>query len=184
MGAMTLSERNRNMVVTDNIVSGAWHHGFHFTPKRCSEDAPDYVFERNVAHTISGYGAIAANVENDCTEVKDFTSYKVTEAAIMLGGPSAINRGTRISSIDTRYGIAVHSAGPEGSDVEPRAELYNCKVYSELADNMDCAEGQVCDHCLDRMGMIFNQASKSNHKDRESKWSKLPLFKSSGALGG
>jgi len=88
LGAMTLSSGNRNMVVTDNIVSGSWHHGYHFTPKRCTDDEPDFVFERNVAHTISGYGAIAANVENDCTEVKDFAAYKVTEAAIMLGGAS------------------------------------------------------------------------------------------------
>jgi len=78
----------------------------------------------------------------------------------------------------------VHSAGPEGSEEEPRAELYNCTVYSELKDNLDCAEGQVCDHCLDRMGMIFNQALSGSHKDREQKWQKLPLFKGSGALGG
>lgn len=174
------------MTVTDNIVSGSWHHGFHFTPSRCDGKADHYsfTFERNIAHSVSGYGAIAANVGNDCTEVKDYTSYKVTEAALMLGGPSAINRGTRITSIDTRYGIAVHSAGPEDSEEEPRAELHQCKVYSEIPDNGDCQEGQVCDHCLDRSGMIFNQAVSKEHDDKQEKWQKLPLFKGSGALGG
>jgi hypothetical protein len=156
LGAMTLTEGTSRMTVKNNIVSGSWHHGYHFKPSKCKERDPDWVFENNVAHSISGYGAIALNVANDCTEVKDFWSYKVTEAAIMLGGPSRINRGTNIHSIDTRYGIAVHSAGPEAALEEPRAELHDCKVYAELRDNMDCAEGQVCDHCTDRTGMVLN----------------------------
>ena len=32
-GGFTLSESNKKMVVTDNIVAGTWHHGFHFDPK-------------------------------------------------------------------------------------------------------------------------------------------------------
>jgi len=51
------------------------------------------------------------NVANDCSKIMDFTAYKVTEATIMIGGPSAINRGKNIRSIDTRYGIGVFSAG-------------------------------------------------------------------------
>lgn len=156
LGAMTLSDGTSKMNVRNNVVSGSWHHGFHFKPRKCTGDNGDWVFENNVAHTISGYGAIALNVENDCTEVKDIWSYKVTEASVMLGGGSRINRGTNIHSIDTRYGIAVHSAGPESSLDEPRAELIDCKVYAELPENKDCAEGQVCDHCMDRQGLILN----------------------------
>jgi nitrous oxidase accessory protein NosD len=156
IGAMTLTEGTRTMTVRNNVVSGSWHHGYHFKPARCTGSSADFVFENNVAHSISGYGAIALNVENDCTEVKDFWSYKVTEAAIMLGGGSNINKGTNIHSIDTRYGIAVHSAGPEHGAEDPRAELHNCKVYAELKDNMDCAPGQACDHCVDRTGMMLN----------------------------
>jgi hypothetical protein len=158
LGAMTLSEGTNKMIVRNNIVSGSWHHGYHFIPEKCGTrpSDSDWIFENNVAHSISGYGAIALNVVNDCTEVKDYWSYKVTESALMLGGESRINRGTNINSIDTRYGISVHSAGAEAPLVEPRAELYSSKVYGELKDNMDCAEGQVCDHCIDRTGMILN----------------------------
>jgi len=81
------------MNVTNNIVAGSWHHGFHFVPSRCGETNPDFIFEGNLAHSISGYGAVALNVANPCTEVRDFTAYKVTEASIMLGGPSTVNRG-------------------------------------------------------------------------------------------
>ena len=34
-GGFTLSEGNSKMIVTDNVVAGTWHHGFHFVPKRC-----------------------------------------------------------------------------------------------------------------------------------------------------
>ena len=56
---------------TNNRAAGCWHHGFKFIPAKCDEANPSYVFENNVAHSVSGYGAIAANVANSCTEVKD-----------------------------------------------------------------------------------------------------------------
>jgi len=65
------------MIVTDNIVAGVWHHGYHIVPVECSS-SPDFLFENNVAHSVSGNRAIAANVENDCTMVNKFTAYKVT----------------------------------------------------------------------------------------------------------
>ena len=90
------------------------------------------------------------NVGNDCTMVNNFVAYKVTEAAIMLGGPSGMNRGKNIISIDTRYGIGVFSAG--GGD----AQIINSQVYGELTDNMDCPNGSPCDHCVDTRGIILN----------------------------
>jgi len=110
-GGITASGSVSGMVVTNNIVSGTWHHGFHFIPQKCDDDNPPYTFLNNVAHSISGYGAIAENVGNACTEVKDFTAYKTTEASIMLGGPSPMNRGTNLRSIDTRYGPAIFPSG-------------------------------------------------------------------------
>lgn len=131
-GGFTLSESNRAMSITNNVVAGTWHHGFHFVPKKCDDNSPDFVFEGNVAHSISGYGAIAKNVMNSCTEVHDFIAYKVTEASIMLGGASKINRGRDLIAIDTRYSIGVVS-GASGD-----AEIIDSKVYGELQDNMDC----------------------------------------------
>ena len=186
LGAFTLHEGTRSMTVRNNVASGAWHHGFKFRPlnmgKDCAnpKDADDFIFENNVAHSISGYGAIAENVVNKCTEVKDFVAYKCTEAAIMLGGASNTNVGRNLRSVDTRYGIAVHSGG--GGD----AELVDSKVYGELKDNYDCPRSgkQPCDHCLDRSGLILNLANEGAHNDFQLKWEKLPLFKSSGAMTG
>ena len=61
-GGMTLSESNVVVEVVGNIVAGSWHHGFHYVPNACGEDNPSWIFENNVAHSISGYGAIAMNV--------------------------------------------------------------------------------------------------------------------------
>ena len=76
-GGITASDGG-TITITNNIVAGSWHHGFHFTPDQCSVASSSDAFRNNVAHSISGYGAIAANVENDCTIVHYFTAYKVT----------------------------------------------------------------------------------------------------------
>jgi hypothetical protein len=135
-------------------VSGTWHHAFHFKPYRCDHypttSDPDYfIFENNIAHSISGYGAIALNVVNDCTEVVDFGAYKCTEAAIMHGGASEKNVGRRLTSIDCRYGIAVHSGGGG------QAEVWDSRAYGENPDNQDCPPGSPCDHCVDTTGVVL-----------------------------
>jgi len=173
-GGFTLSEGTNSMTVVNNVVAGTWHHGFHFKPSRCGETNPSWIFENNIAHSISGYGAIALNVVNPCTEVHDFKAYKVTEASIMLGGASAINRGLRLTSIDTRYGNAIHS-GAKG-----RAEIIESKAYGELIANKDCPQGSPCDHCLDSRGMVLNMPAEGAHLDRQEKFYKLPLFKVKG----
>ena len=81
------------MTVRNNIASGSWHHGFHFIPLECGAGTGANqvtVFRDNVAHSISGYGAIAANRDGnpECIEVIDFSAYKCTESSIMLGGAS------------------------------------------------------------------------------------------------
>lgn len=178
VGGMTLSEGNNKMVVKDNIVAGTWHHGYHIVPKKCANDNGNFIFKNNVAHSISGYGVIALNVANDCSTIQDFTAYKVTEATIMIGGPSAINRGKNIRSIDTRYGIGVFSAGGG------QAQILDSFVYGELADNMDCPQGSPCDHCMSTRGVLLNQNAESEHKDREPDWKHLPLFEKAGSMKG
>ena len=165
------------MVVTNNIVSGTWHHGFHFIPSKCDDDTPTYIFYNNIAHSISGYGAIAENVSNKCTEVKDFIAYKVTEASIMLGGPSDINRGRNLKAIDTRYGPAIFPSFGV-------SEIIDSISYSELADNQDCPPKSTCDHCMSRTGMIMPTGVNGGHFDRQKKWFKLPLFKGGGSQTG
>ena len=81
-----------------------------------------------------------------------------------------MNRGRNIISIDSRYGIGIHSAG------EGDAELYDSKAYGELEDNIDCPEGSACDHCFDTRGVILNQACDATHKDAMPKVGLLPLF--------
>ena len=104
IGGITASQSNSKMTVINNVVSGVWQVAFHFKPLRCDERPnpgnPDYDFYNNVAHSVSGNGAVALNVANSCTEVRDFVAYKCTHSAIVLGGPSDINRGRNIVSID------------------------------------------------------------------------------------
>ena len=68
----------------------------------------------------------------------------------MLGGPSDLNIGRNLVSIDNRYGIGLHS-GNGGV-----AHLYDSTAYGELEDNEDCPEGSVCDHCFDTTGIVLN----------------------------
>jgi hypothetical protein len=158
IGGITATQGTARIIIRNNVVSGTWHHGYHFKPERCNykthevlpDTDPDFIFENNIAHSISGYGAIALNVANDCTIVHDFLAYKCTETSIMLGGPSDLNIGRNLVSIDNRYGIGLHS-GNGGY-----AHLYDSRAYGENEDNEDCPEGSDCDHCFDTTGIVLN----------------------------
>jgi hypothetical protein len=176
-GCFTVSEKVSKVTMHNNIAAGCWHHGFHFIPQKCDDTDPDYSFINNVAHTISGYGAIALLVEHQCTEVKDMVGYKITEASIMLGGPSKQNIGTNLRSIDSRYGIAVHPS--TGTSL-----LRDSYSYSELRDNVDCPDGNdMCEVCIDRIGVIPPISSDTGHFDRKPKYSKFPLWENGGLTG-
>ena len=181
-GAMTLSESNTQMTVTNNVVAGAWHHGYHFDPSDCDAVTPDFVFTGNVAHSISGYGAIARNVDtaSACTEVKDFKAYKVSEAAIFLGGISSINRGKNLVTNSARYGFAIMSTSGN------KVEILESHAYGEIPENIDCLPGEPtpCEFCLDTRGMILNLIAEDTHRDREKDSTELPLFnRNAGAVG-
>ena len=167
IGGITASQGTRDIIIRNSIVSGSWHHGFHFIPRECdrrthemiNEDNPDFIFENNIAHTISGYGAVAAKVNNRCTIVQDFKGYKCTQSTIHLAGAAESNVGRNLVSIDSRYGIGVHSGG------DGDAYLYESRVYGENPDNQDCPTGSVCDHCLDSVGIVMNQMCARAHLD-------------------
>jgi hypothetical protein len=174
IGCITAYAGVSGAVVTNNRVAGCWHHGFKFIPAKCDEANPSYKFaNNNVAHSISGYGMIAANVGNTCTEIKDMAAYKVTEAAMFLGGPSGTNRGKNLVSIDTRFGIGIHGS-PGGT-----AELLDSISISEVFSNQDCPEGSPCDHCIDRRGMVLPLFG--GHADSKPKYAKFPLWKGTSA---
>ena len=84
IGGISVSDGVKNAEVKNNVVSGTFFAGFHFIPDQCDERSherivdPTYIFEGNVAHSISGYGAVAKKVTNDCTIVHGFKAYKVT----------------------------------------------------------------------------------------------------------
>lgn len=69
IGGITATQGTARITMKNNIVSGTWHHAFHFKPLNMGKDCADpdddnnnFVFEGNIAHSISGYGAIALNV--------------------------------------------------------------------------------------------------------------------------
>lgn len=154
IGGITASERTTKITIRDNVVSGSWHHGYHYVPERCDSKTRQpktsaanwHIFENNIAHSISGYGALGLMQAQDCTIVRDFIAYKCTEAAIHYGGPS-LNVGRNLVSIDSVYGISVHSG--DGKD----AEIYDSRVYGEPEDkgkevNLDHPQSSPADHCL------------------------------------
>ena len=178
IGGISVSDGTTNIKVRDNVVSGTWHHGFHFVPSECDvtgydDPPPSHVFEGNVAHSISGYGAIAINVEplQRCMEVHNFKGYKCTQATIHLGGRADLNVGKDLVSHDSHYGIAIMSGG--GGDVLVKDSI----VYGENTDNQDCPPGSDCDHCLDTIGVVANMPWPRAQPDHKTKWFKLPLFK-------
>jgi len=176
VGGITATEGTSKIKIRNNIVSGTWHHGFHFKPYTCDEvlsDDSDFIFSGNVAHSISGYGAIALNMENNsCTEVHDFKGYKCTQATIHLGTNSKDeNRAHNIISADSHYGIAIMSGG--GADVHVK----DSTIYGENIENADCPENSPCDHCIDTLGIVSNMPCPTAIPDHKTKWFKLPLFK-------
>lgn len=175
IGGISTSDGNSKVKVRDNVVSGTWHHGFHFVPNECDvteADNPSHVFEGNVAHSISGYGAIALNTpKKRCMEVHNFKGYKCTQATIHLGTSSDLNVGTNIVSHDSHYGIAIMSGG--GGDVLVK----DSTVYGENTDNQDCPPNSRCDHCVSTIGVVANMPCPVAQPDHKTKWFKLPLFK-------
>ena len=177
-GCVTISDQNfqynSKLVVTNNVAASCWHHGFHYQPLDCDEVVDENThtkFENNIAHSVSGYGAIAANVQGNpaCTEVKDFTAYKCTESSIHLGGNSDINRAKNIVTIDCGYGLGIHGSGC-GS-----VEAIDCKIYGENRENYDCPDGS-CDSCIDRYGLTLAALWTDVHRDKETEhWEFLPI---------
>lgn len=143
-----VSESVSKVTMRDNIAAGCWHHGFHFIPKKCNDNNPSYIFENNIAHSVSGYGHIAKNVDLGCAEIRDLIAYKCTEAGMHLGTASRENIGTNLRSIDNAFGVSVHPSGGT-------SELRDSFSVSELPENKDCPSGSVCDHCVDRIGLII-----------------------------
>ena len=106
-GGITASKDVDEIKVEDNTVAGTWHHGFHFIPNLCDgketldgSTAPTYTFTGNYAHSISGYGAIALNVQYSCAEMSSFTGAKCTEASIFMGTQSTLNKASSIVSAE------------------------------------------------------------------------------------
>lgn len=163
IGGISASQGTARITLKRNIISGTYHQAFHFPPKPCTgttEELNSFVFEDNVAHSISGYGLVASNTNHKCVEVEKFVAWKCTEASVMLGGAAReMNRGKELVSIDSRYGLAVHSGG------DGDAELLDSKVYGEVWANRDCPPGSPCDHCLDTTGIILNCACGGAHLD-------------------
>lgn len=79
-GVFELASGTSSMTVTNNIAFSGWHHGYQVQGHECDDNNPTWVFENNVAHSISGYGAVGAG-DFACTAFHDFTAYKCYESA-------------------------------------------------------------------------------------------------------
>lgn len=148
-GGISAKDGVSNIKIRNNIVSGTLQYGFIFKAAPCDTTDPDYIFENNFAHSIGGNGAVAEGGIHTCSEVRDFTASKCTQSAIHLGQKSKQNRGTRLTSISTKYGISVHS-GTE------KATIRDSKAIAEHPKNIDCPSGSKCDHCEPMVGILLS----------------------------
>lgn len=73
VGGINVSECEP-FLVKDNTVAATWHSGYQLPAKKCGDAS---VHTGNVAHSISGYGAIINKAGTvGCSEFTDFKGYK------------------------------------------------------------------------------------------------------------
>mmetsp|Transcript_43997 Transcript_43997/g.58365 ORF Transcript_43997/g.58365 Transcript_43997/m.58365 type:complete len:281 (-) Transcript_43997:2481-3323(-) len=95
-----------SMTVRNNTASGTWHSGFRVPAKKCDDANPGNVIEDNVAHSISGFGAIVPSGGGECSEFSKFAGYKNSEATLHLNAGKE-NRAKENISIDSGKGLTI-----------------------------------------------------------------------------
>ena len=137
-------------LMKDNIVAGAWHTGFFFPSKGCGDAS---VHTGNVAHSISGYGAIVnSGASKVCSEFGDFKGYKNHLATVHMGGgtKSKLNKVRDIVSIDSAVGLMAFGTGGG------RVEVEDVVIYgSKDMPNEDCIGGASCYTCMSKHGIMM-----------------------------
>lgn len=107
----------------------------------------------NIAHSISGYGAIAqgsGQFSGDCGEFSGFKGYKTRIATVHIGGGVGrkINQVRDIVTIDSSTGIM--ALGPD----EGHVEVYDSIFYgSQDMPNKDCPNNDKCGACMNKRGI-------------------------------
>ena len=147
IGGIVLTS-NEPFTMNDNIVAGAWHVGMKFPARKCGDPA---VYTGNVAHSISGYGAIVDTPASEtCNEFSDFKGYKTRIATVHMGGglKSALNKVHDIVSVDSAVGLMAFGSGSARVEVEDSI-FYGAKDM----ENEDCPEGGSCAACISKKGI-------------------------------
>lgn len=77
--AAYLFANNKESSARGNTAASSWGAGFIYDALNCDDKTPDFIFEHNIAHSMSGFGAIAVSPSNTrytCTEVSNFSGFK------------------------------------------------------------------------------------------------------------
>lgn len=165
-----------SMTVRNNTAAGTWHSGFRVPGVACEASKPSNVIEDNIAHSISGFGALVPEGEGDCSKFTKFYGYKNAQATVFMNTGKE-SRAEENISIDSHYGIVAFA----GQHVEVR----NNYIYgSEGMQNTDCPgvpSGKCdCDSRLGAMAPTFGGALKVLAKAGDIG----KLFKVGGGWGG
>ena len=130
---------NNESAARSNTAASSWGAGFIYDALDCNDnDAPAFIFEHNIAHSISGFGAIAVpppRASVSCTEVSNFSGFKNSMGTIHHAAQEGELYCFNITSVDS--GIGISCIGAEDSRVEIRdSNIFGNKDMQVL----DCPE--------------------------------------------
>lgn len=137
------SDKCFNVRLTNNMVASVEDTGVDTTgytvPHHKCGDYKSVVFQNNIAHSVSGYGAIIYRNDSEpdnrkCIEASKFIAYKNRMAGIVSNQATDNVVFTNMTLIDNGYS-AIAMIGLEGTDQS--AKLRNIKFYGET-EARDC----------------------------------------------
>lgn len=138
-----------NITLTNSVVSGCDYAGFIVPGHTCGASATQTVFKNNVAHSISGAGALVFPdptdvTQKDCYEVSHFSAYKNDESGIEIQFLGDEIRANYVTLIDNTQGVSIQPTNPEEPNGPKQLSiLQNSFIYGETLAQ-DCPNKAYC----------------------------------------
>jgi len=139
--------------VTNSISAGCIYAAYVVPGHDCDDSDDQTKFRNNVAHSVTGDGAIVfpdvtGSGHSKCYEGSHFAAYKCSMSGILSHFWSEEIRWNHITLIDNSLGV-INMPGVKGEE-HNEAVLTNTMIYGESPAE-DCPDGHSC-YCYDKMG--------------------------------
>jgi hypothetical protein len=134
--AAYLFANNKATTVQGNTASSSWGAGFIYDARDCDDSTPEFVFQHNIAHSISGFGAVPQKPNKSrvgCTEVSNFSGFKNSMGTVHHAAQTGELRCKNITSVDSGIGISCIGAANE------KVEISDSQIFGNYDLQMlDC----------------------------------------------